>query len=272
MPTQSTSQLPLAAKPEDDPIATGTRIGEAIIRAVTPQEDPTVGLFERLAKDPNVDVEKLERLIAMQERVMRHNAEAAFNVAFTAMQPDIPTILERAKTDKTSYAPLEDIIEPLRPVLMKHGFSLGFRTEWPNEKTVKVIGILTHNEGHARTSEFLSAADQTGSKNAIQALASAVSYGKRYTTKDLLCIVTRGEDDDARRAGNGKTNGEIPAGFEQWWDDFQAVADNGTVALEKAWKDANQNPKLKACAAYASKTKRDTLNALKVKAARVAAS
>lgn len=239
---------------------------------VTADTDSTALMFERLAKDPNVDVEKLERLIAMQERIMRHNAEAAFNVAFTAMQRDIPTILERARTDKTSYAPLEDIIEPLRPVLRQHGFSLGFRTEWPNEKTVKVIGILTHNESHARTSEFLSSADQTGSKNAIQALASAVSYGKRYTTKDLLCIVTRGEDDDARRAGNGKAAEEQPPGFDQWWSDFQATADNGLIALEKAWKGSNENPKLKLCAAYASKTKRDALNALKAKAARVAAS
>ena len=99
-----------------------------------------------------------KRSSSLQERILRHQAEQAFNVAFSALQSDIPTIIEKASTDKATYAPLEDIIEPVRPVLSRHGFSLSFRTEWPTEKSVKVIGILTHREGHARQSEFLSAA------------------------------------------------------------------------------------------------------------------
>ena len=41
--------------------------------------------------------------------------------------------------------------------------------------------------------------DTTGSKNGVQAVASSVSYGKRYTAGLLLNITTTGEDDD----GNG---------------------------------------------------------------------
>src|SRR6185295_6009416 len=52
-------------------------------------------------------------------------------------------------------------------------------------------------DGHERTSEFLADADTSGSKNAIQARGSAVSYGHRYTTKDLLNITTREAADDA---------------------------------------------------------------------------
>jgi hypothetical protein len=202
----------------------------------TPSAETGLALVvERLAANPSVDVDKLERIIALQERILKHTAEAQFNADFSAMLPEIPTIIERAKTDKTKYAPLEDIVEPLRPILARYGFSLAFRTEWPDKATVKVIGILTHKAGHARTSEFMSGADQTGSKNGIQALGSTVSYGKRYTFKDLLCIVTRDEDDDGRKAGK-PPQAPAPDGYDDWLMDLEATAVEGKDALEKAWK------------------------------------
>ena len=157
-------------------------------KALAVPDTGAVAMFERLARDPSVDVDKLERLIAMQERIIRHNAEASFNAAFSQMLPEVPTIIERAQADKFKYAPLQDIVEPLRPVLARHGFSVSFRTEWPDPKTVKVIGILAHSAGHSRQSEFMSAADTSGSKNAIQALGSAVMYGKR--TPSTICCAS----------------------------------------------------------------------------------
>lgn len=167
----------------------------------TQTADPVMSMIERLAANPDVDVNKLQRLIDMQKDVMAVNAKAAFNAAFARMQAEIPTVVERGKTDRTPYATLEDIIEAVRPVLHRHGFSLSHRTEWPDKGTVKVIGILTHEQGFSRESEFLSAADASGSKNAIQALGSSVSYGRRYTVKDLLNIATRAEDDDGKKGG-----------------------------------------------------------------------
>lgn len=196
-------------------------------------------MIERLAANPGVDVEKLQKLIDMQERILAHDAEAAFNAAFTLMQPEIPTIAERARTDKTTYAPLEDIIEVIRPIYSKHGFSLGFQTEWPDAKTVKVIGILTHTAGHARRSEFICGADQTGSKNAIQALGSTVSYGKRYTTKDLFCIVTREEDDDGRTSTKGNAPAE-PEGYDVWRDGMSDTADQGLAVLQTAFQKSKR--------------------------------
>jgi hypothetical protein len=195
-------------------------------------------MLERLASNPAVDVAKLEKLIAMQERVLAREAEAAFNAAFAVMQGEIPTVVERAKTDKTTYAPLEDIIEVVRPILKQHGFSLSFQTEWPEANKVKVIGILTHAQGHARRSEFIAGADTSGSKNAIQALGSSVQYGRRYSTKDLLCIVTRDLDDDGEKAGLIVSRSDKPPRFDDWWTDMQSVASDGVDALKKAWKDS----------------------------------
>ncbi len=216
-----------------------TNLLDADTEALSPRQEPPslVLMFERLAKDPAVDVAKLEKLIEMQERIMRHNAKAAFDAAFIKMRPEIPTIQERAKTDKTTYAPLEDIVEVVTPILSRHGFSLAFKTEWPDGSRVKVIGQLTHEQGHSRESEFMSAADKTGSKNDIQALASTVSYGKRYTAKDLLCIVTREEDDDGKRSGQ-KAKPKQPEGYDLWATALDSVADNGLKEFEEAWKQS----------------------------------
>ena len=247
--------------PAKDPVAKD----EPLVALPGPPTDTgLVQVIERLAANPDVDVTKLERIIELQERILRHEAEAAFNVAFAAMQPQIPTIVERAATDKTTYAPLEDIIEPIRPILSQHGFTLGFQTEWPADKQVKVIGILTHRGGHSRKSEFLSGADQTGSKNAIQALGSTVSYGKRYTTKDLLCIVTRKEDDDGGRANKGEQPDALE-GYDAWLANLEGVADGGMRAFSDAW---NKSPE--AFRKYLARTAPDLMRSIKAKAAKKA--
>src|SRR5438045_7882033 len=95
------------------------------------EPDPSAGMvavIERLAMNPSIDVAKLEKVIELQERILAYNAKAQFNAAFAEMQPEIPVIIERARTDKGKYAPLEDIIEVVRPILAKHGFGLSHKT------------------------------------------------------------------------------------------------------------------------------------------------
>lgn len=183
------------------------------------QSEPATLMFERLAKDPSVDVEKLERLIALQERMLAHDAKAAFDAAFAQMQLEIPEIDERGQIIvkgqlQSTYALNEDIQAALRPILHKHGFGLGFETEWPDDRTILITGVLTHRYGHTRRSRFKAAGDQSGNKNAIQALASTISYGHRYTTKDLLNVTTRGEDRDGHAPGEPDVQVRNPRSHE----------------------------------------------------------
>lgn len=236
-----------------------------LVPVVEKPVDAFVQMIERIAVNPDVDVAKLEKLLDMQERILRHSAEAAFNAAFSAMQAELPEVAERGKTDKTTYATLEDIILKVRPVLARHGFALSHETEWPDDKHVKVVGILTHREGHARRSVFLSGADATGSKNAIQALGSAMSYGRRYTTCDLLNIATRKQDDDASTAEAHKEPAE-PEGLAALMEALQGAAVAGTPALMKAFNAAT--PDLRA---YLTRYRRQAWEACKTVAAKVPA-
>lgn len=237
--------------------------------AITAPAVPNVAaLIEKLALLPDVDVAKLSALIDMQERLLALQAKSAFDAAFAKMQGELPVIIEHARTNNGTYAPLEDIVERVRPILARNGFSISHRTEWPEPTRVKIIGILAHRDGHEKTSEFLTAADASGNKNVIQGLGSAVSYGRRYTVKDLLNIVTRGEDDDAKRAASAPE----PEGYDVWLDVLSNKADEGLPALQAMWKIANTDPAQKAFAAHLTKTEPQTWNALKTKAAKVKAS
>jgi hypothetical protein len=211
----------------------------------TPRNDLAAALHA-LAFNPDVPVEKLEKIIELHERVQANAAKAEFDEAFAAMQHAMPVIVERKQTNNGRYAPLEDIVEQVRPILAKYGFSLSHRTEWPDKSIVKVIGILAHKAGHERTSEFISSADSSGNKNAIQGLGSAISYGRRYTTNDLLNVVTRDMDDDARRAEAPS----MPDGYPDWLETLTEKSREGLPALTAMFNTANADKTLKPYAAY----------------------
>jgi hypothetical protein len=255
---------------------------------LVPAPAPTdlVLMIERLVTNRDVDVEKLERVIALQERIVDRNAKAAFVAAFARMQAKLPEmdeqgrILARDGTVQSTYARNEDIQRTLKPILAEFGFGLSFRTEWPDPGTLKVVGMLAHVEGHTRESAFQSTADTSGSKNAIQALGSAVSYGHRYTSKDLLNLTSRRVDDDGQgtasrvgpvavprpvpakvetlRRAEPRPGPAAPAGFDAWWTEMKRHAGFGFDAMQWLWAKTPGPFK-----AHATKARRAEWEALK---------
>lgn len=159
-----------------------------------------MNIVERVATMPDINMDALERMLNMQERIMARDAESAFNAAMAEMQCEIPTIAERAKGHGTiKYATLEDISDIVKPIMKTHGFAISFKVEHA-AAGLSVTGILMHRAGHREQTTMLLPIDTSGSKNAVQAVGSSTSYGKRYVMCALLNITTRGEDDDAYSA------------------------------------------------------------------------
>lgn len=185
--------------------------------SVIPSEDTSIvpadassimAVISRAAADPATNVEKLERLMAMYERITDRNAKAAYASALALMSPELPVIAERGKIQIGSgkaqmYALWEDINDSIKPVLARHGFALSFRTGTEDGKIV-VTGVLSHREGHSEQTTMYLPIDTSGSKNAVQAVGSSTSYGKRYTASALLNLTSRGEDDDGKASNMGK--------------------------------------------------------------------
>ena len=178
-----------------------------------------VETLQRAAADPLCDASKMRELWSIQRDMMTFGAKQAYAAAFSAMQPELPVIQRngRLKTKSkdgrdaisTGYARYEDINEAVKPILARYGFAFTVRTKHmaPN---VLIVGTLAHSGGHSEESELLLPPDVTGGKNAVQAVGSSVSYGKRYVLTGLLNISTEGEDTDgAPPAGVDAATGEV---------------------------------------------------------------
>jgi hypothetical protein len=204
-------------------------------QAVVPASNDVAAVMqviERAAANPDVDVAKLEKLLDMQERIFDKNAEIAFNGAMAEMQAELPEITERGVIKitgrpDTRYARFEDINDAVKPILQRHGFAISFRIDSTNGK-VKVTGILVHRAGHREETTMELPVDGSGSKNAVQAVGSSVSYGKRYVIEAILNLTSRGQDDD------GRTGGGAPIPDEAGKKALEACM--SIPALEAAWK------------------------------------
>lgn len=177
-------------------------------RTVAPVEGEgnILSVIARAAADPNVDIDKLERLLEMQERVIARNARAAYYDALAELQPKLPVIKERGGIKdrngniQSTYSLWEDVNEAIRPLLAEHGFSLTFKVSRTQDQII-TTGVLAHRGGHSEQTELSLPTDTSGSKNAVQAVGSSTSYGKRYTAFALLNITSTGEDDDGQAGG-----------------------------------------------------------------------
>jgi hypothetical protein len=170
-------------------------------------------VIERMAVNPAVDVEKLERLMAMHERIVARNAKASYNAAFAELQPNLPVITEKGEIKirdvvQSRYAKWEDIVQTITPILGAHGFGLSFRVGRDGDRQT-VTGILSHRDGHSEETTLALPLDMSGSKNNVQGVGSTTSYGKRYVTQALLNLVSRGEDDDGQGAGGDPTISDV---------------------------------------------------------------
>ena len=177
-------------------------------------------VIERAATNPAVDIDKMERLLDMQERIIARDAKAAYAAALAEMAPELPVIVERggikdrAGKVQSTYALWEDVNDAIKPVLAKHGFALSFRTG-REEGQITVTGVLSHRHGHSEETTITLPHDSSGSKNAVQAVGSSTSYGKRYTAGLLLNLTSRGEDDDGAAGGSAEVAPATQAALDQ---------------------------------------------------------
>jgi len=212
--------------------------GSTVPTLATPD---ALSTFERLASAPNVDVDKLERLMGLYERMQARSAEEQFNAAMSAAQTDMRPVAADADNPQTRsrYASYAALDRSLRSIYTKHGFGLSFDTgEAPQPDCVRVLCYVTHGGGHARTYHVDMPADGKGAKGGdvmtkTHAAGAAMSYGMRYLLK-MIFNVAVGEDD---RDGNDPPSREDaePAGFADWLAHLETIAPEGWEALKRAF-------------------------------------
>lgn len=191
-----------------------TKERAANIVPMTGESASLMDVISRAAADPNTDVEKLERLMGMYERIHSRSAEQAFNEAMNAAQSELRPISADASNPQTRsrYASYAALDKAVRPIYSRHGFSLSFDTgKDAPDGHVRVLCYVAHSRGHSRTYHADMPADGKGAKGGdvmtkTHATGSALSYGQRYLLKAIFNI-SIGDDDD----GNAATGGAVTA-------------------------------------------------------------
>ena len=173
----------------------------------------TGGTLAALLADPDklreIPVETVERLFALNERMVAAEARRNFDEAFNRVQSRMEPVRKRGKgVHGSQYAKLEDVCAMLDPLLVEEGFSRS-TSEGDSPKPGHMRIVLTlRNSGHSEQHFMDAPADTKGSsgpasggnKTALHGIGSTYTYCERK----LLCHVCGVQtvpDDDGMASG-----------------------------------------------------------------------
>jgi hypothetical protein len=164
----------------------------------------------RIAVESNADLDKLERLMVLQDKWEAKEAKRAYDMAFSAFKAEAVMILKGRKvTDGPlrgkSYAELHDVVNAVTPALSKHGLSSSWKLTMDEKDWMQVTCFLRHVNGHEESVSMGGPPDAGGAKNAIQARASTKTYLERYTLKAITGLSEQEDDDDGAGGNNQPT-------------------------------------------------------------------
>ena len=186
-----------------------TTTGGALPVAAEPMEEGNVSGLVRLAIERGVDVEVLERLVGLQERVTERNARGAYFEALADFQERCPEIRKSKKANiatrngadyEYTYAPLEEITRTIRPILRECGLSYSWDVA-QGDGALIVTCVLRHIEGHAERASFPVPVDSGARMSAAQKNGAALTYGRRQSLIAVLGLTTADPDTDAPAVG-----------------------------------------------------------------------
>jgi len=167
-------------------------------------------VISRAARDPSVDVAKLERLLAIQQTLLADQRRTAFAAAMARLQARLPQIAksgvirDRDGNTRNHFAKLEDIDTIVRPLLAEEGFSFSYDSAVAAKDT-QYTCTVSHRDGHSETRSIVLPRDDGQGRNAVQSSGSTISYARRYLLSMILNLVTRDEDNDGNGPGGPVT-------------------------------------------------------------------
>lgn len=178
------------------------------------QQHPTPAVLLQMAVQQGADLDKLERLMALQERWEATEARKAYDRAFSDFKAEAVRILKNRQVNDgplrgKAYAELFAVVNAVTPALSKHGLSSSWKITRDEPQWIEVTCTIKHVGGHFETVAMGGPPDAGGAKNAIMARASTVTYLERYTLKAITGLSEQDDDDDGgHRDGQGTDAGD----------------------------------------------------------------
>lgn len=187
---------------------------EPSVSAVSPPRTTEIAVTTpasllQIAVQRGASMEELEKLMDLQDRFEKREAEKAFIAAMAEFKLSPPTILKEkhVKFGATEYfhATHSAVTSAIIAGLAAHGISHRWDMDQDGGK-IGVTCVLTHRAGHSQSTRLESTSDQSGGKNSIQAIMSAKTYLERHTLLAATGLSTKDvdDDDDDGRGANKK--------------------------------------------------------------------
>lgn len=140
------------------------------------------------------DFASVKEMMALSKELAADQARKAFDEAVAAVKAEDMTIIKNAKGhNNKAYANFAAYAKVVDPIIAMHGLSYRFRTQQSDRITVTCI--LSHKGGHFEENSLSGPPDASGSKNAIQAIGSTLTYLQRYTLIQALGLAASDDDD-----------------------------------------------------------------------------
>lgn len=215
-PEQAVERVEFQAGDEISGEAGGTLLvnGEPLRRAEAKPmmlADPTPAQMLMASIQRGDDLAKLEKLMDLRDRFEATEARKAYVRAMAEFKAHPPTIIkdklvgyENRDGSFTGYkhATLAEVATKIAAGLAAVGIS--HRWDVQHEARAIIVScILTHELGHSESVTMPPVMpDDSGKKNAIQQVASAITYQQRYSLLAITGLAARDQDDDGRASGD----------------------------------------------------------------------
>jgi hypothetical protein len=207
-----------------------------------PENHTLVAVMDRLAANPNLDADKIERLMNVfldgQRKMAEMQDERSFAEAMADFKKNPPQIVKNRLANTGSYtynfADLAAYTTAVMPALAERGITWSFPFS-EKEGVITVSCVLRYGLYEQAPTTFSSPADASGGKNAIQAKASTLSYLERYTFCGATGMVAAMPDSDGKPTGTAA----LPDAERKEWVDKIGLAES-EAELKRVYLDAQK--------------------------------
>ena len=184
-------------------------------QAPTSESMAMIQMMERVALNPDADIEKLKAIMQMKKDLFMQGEEIAFNEALARVQLSLQPVIRDAenKQTKSMYGKYDTIVKVTSPIYAAEGFAISFNTDacpvaehaakgWFRVEATVARGAFSRKH-HVDLPPDLTGIAGTVNKTGLHAFKSTLTYGKAMLLCMIFNIVLKDNGDDDGNRGNG---------------------------------------------------------------------